>query len=57
MCFILICVGIFHRFLNIFDIFVYMFDMLIDIDMFIDIYIYIEDAWRRVIAAPRKRGT
>ena len=43
MCFILICVGMFHIFLNIFDIFIYMFDMLIDISicLLICIYIYI----------------
>ena len=45
MCFILICVGMFHIFLNIFDIFIYMFDMLIDISicLLICIYIYIYD--------------
>ena len=41
MCFILICVGMFHIFLNIFDIFIYMFDMLIDISICLLIYIYI----------------
>ena len=41
MCFILICVGMFHIFRNIFDIFIYMFDMLIDISICLLIYIYI----------------
>ena len=43
MCCILICVGMFHISLNIFDIFIYMFDMLIDISicLLICIYIYI----------------
>ena len=43
MCFILICVGMFHIFLNIFDICIYMFDMLIDIltCLLICIYTYI----------------
>ena len=52
MCFILICVGMFHIFLNIFDVFIYMFDMLIDISicLLICIYIYIyRDGPRGVI--------
>ena len=39
----LACVGMFHIFLNIFDIFIYMFDMLIDISICLLIYIYIYD--------------
>ena len=36
-----ICGGMLHIFLNIFDIFIYMFDMLIDISTCLLIYIYI----------------
>ena len=45
MYFILICVGMFHIFLNIFDIFTYMFDMLDDISICLltCVYIYIYD--------------
>ena len=40
--FILICVGMCHIFLNIFDICIYRFDMLIDISICLLIYTYID---------------
>ena len=41
MCFILIGVGMFHMLLNIFHIFIYMFDILIDIAVYFFIHMIV----------------